>query len=804
MTTHNTIAFRPFLPGTTDSGVSVGSVDPRLSRTNYFDGQLLTASDLTRDQVYVDERVLELGQTLGSGVAWGLDLTLEDERYLRVRPGLAIAPSGRVLQLIDRDLLIDLQNGALIASLNQGLYRRVQRGLYAVTLQFAQVIDGTAESYPVSPTAARSMRVSSFAEGVELTLTALNIPLPQGDELSARASLVKSLLAHGSSLTLASDEAVPLGLLAIEHARPLWLDLGLVRRVLRRPGVAEAAQRDLAIHYRELFDEVVAVRQASGLHSAYSAAQYFRVLPPVGPLPKESVNPVAGSQNWFPAEYDVSIAPVRRADLPRLLEESIHLANMDLERLKDADVMVLVPLSDEDFALKARRLEQPAPDSGNLRTLLSRLDLLALRFHPLPSDHKLDTDAPTWASIWDALDPKELVYVRRPPRSAETGVAGIVLSTGYLIPAAQPDPRTTPLALEQELDAAHELLSRKEDRIIALEKLLAEAQQADLAARLDETRITLRIAQDTLTKKDSLLTDTQNMLVKQNVELAQTQSELATAKSSLSTTAAALNAAQNELTATRASLSATQSTLASTQGELATTKDRLSTTLASLISTQSGLATTKSNLTATQSTLTTTQAELATTKSSLSATQAALTATQADLAATKTSLGTSQATLTSTQNELTTVKAGLNTTQATLTTAQAELATTKASLSAAQTTLTSTQNDLAVTRSSLTTTQAALTSAQTNLTATKASLGTTQTALVTAQNDLAATKETLSSTQVTLSNTQTQLAQATTSITSLNAQVQTLNTNALQLQTQLTKAGLTPAVSVITVKPILL
>jgi septal ring factor EnvC (AmiA/AmiB activator) len=801
----STITFQPFVPGTTDAGVVVGSVDPRLSRTNYFDGQLLTASDLTRDQIYVDERILELGQTLGDGVAWGLDLTLEEERYLRVKPGLAIAPSGRVLQLSNRDLLIDLQNSALIASLNRGLYRRVQRGLYAVTLQFAQVIDGTAEVYPADPTVARRMQVSSFAEGVELTLTALNIPLPQGDELSVRANLVKSLLANGSPITLPSDEAVPLGLLAVEHAKPLWLDLGLVRRVLRRPGTPDAAQRDLAIHYRELFQAVVAARQASGLQSAYPAAQYFRVLPPVGSLPKESIDPVAGSQSWFPPEYDVSIAPVRRADLPSLLDESMHLANMDLERLKDADIMVLVPLSDEDFALKARRLETPATNSGSVRTMLSRLDLLALRFSPLPPVHKLDTDAATWTSIWNDVDPDELVYVRRPPRSAETGVAGIVLAAGYLVPAAQPDPQTAPLALEQSLDAAHELLSQKEDRIIALEKLLAEAQKKEeLVAKLDEARITIASLQDTLTKKDSLLTDTQNLLAKQNGELTQVQSELVTTKASLGTTIAALNTAQNDLATTRTSLSTTQGTLASTQKELAATKASLSTTLANLISTQSELATTKSALSTAQATLTSTQADLATTKSNLNAMQAVLTATQTDLAATRTGLSTTQATLASTQNELATTKAGLNTVQATLTAAQADLATTKAGLGATQATLTLTQNDLATTKNSLNTTQAALTSVQADLATTKSSLGTTQTALTMAQNDLTATKASLSSTQVTLSNTQTQLAQANTSITSLNAQVQTLNSNATQLHTQLTNAGLKPIVNIVAVKQILL
>ena len=54
-------------------------IDPRLTRSQYFDGRLLTARDLTRDQIYLDQRVREIGQALGYGVESGLALTFETD-----------------------------------------------------------------------------------------------------------------------------------------------------------------------------------------------------------------------------------------------------------------------------------------------------------------------------------------------------------------------------------------------------------------------------------------------------------------------------------------------------------------------------------------------------------------------------------------------------------------------------------------------------------------------------------------------------------------------------------------------------
>lgn len=474
------ITFVPVAADTADRpGQRISSLDPRLSRTHYFDGRLLKASDLTRDQIYLDERAREIGQVLGTGIVRGLEVELVDHTRLRVAPGLAVAPSGRALQLAERTLEVNLGNSGLIASLNQGAVRRFRRGLYLVALQYAEVGSDSAEAYPADLASPRRFRFNSFAEGVELVLVPLTVALAQTSEIAARAGLVPEFIGrdgqHPGPRPELSDEAVALGLLALEQGRPLWLDRGLVRRPLGGPSAPDALQHALASHYDELLDAVLDARAASGLAGAFAAAQYFRLLPPWGRLPKVAVNPVAGSQSFFPAGYEVCIAPVRRDDLPVLLRESASLAPMDLARDADADVMVLAPLPDDVFARRARALERGvnAPRDAFGLGRLPALDRLTLRLHPAAGPHALDTDAATWQALWDAVGDNDLVYVRRPPRAAETNVSAVVLARGFDLPAAGVasdagaiDPAALAAAnlraetLTRELDAARQSITQ--------------------------------------------------------------------------------------------------------------------------------------------------------------------------------------------------------------------------------------------------------------------------------------------------------------------------------------------------------
>ena len=84
-----------------DTLSGTADIDPRLTRTNYFDGRLLKASDLIRDQVYLDQRIREIGQAFGVGVHTGLGLRFltQPVDQLVVEPGVGLTARGRVLAL---------------------------------------------------------------------------------------------------------------------------------------------------------------------------------------------------------------------------------------------------------------------------------------------------------------------------------------------------------------------------------------------------------------------------------------------------------------------------------------------------------------------------------------------------------------------------------------------------------------------------------------------------------------------------------------------------------------------------------
>lgn len=664
------IRFTPLRIGTTNAaGERISSIDPLLSRTNYFDGQLLKASDLNRDQIYLDERMLELGQVFGSGIVRGLDVSLRAGHLVEVSPGIAIAPSGRVLQLSNTPLTIDLLNSGLIATLNDGRFRSYARGLYALALTHAEVVDGVAEAFPKDLAAPRRPHVAAWAEGVELRLMPLPLPLPRQDEIAVRATLARELLSGGERLALPSDDAVALGLIAVERGRILWLDRGLLRRPQRALNTPNAIQQDLATHYQELMQSVLAARQSAGLRGAFAANQYFRVLPPWGPLPQDSVDPIGGRQQFFPKDYEVSIAPVRRSELAAVLADSAHLAPIDLERDADCDMMVLVPMSDTAFALRARQLEAPATFVPRELGRLARLDRLALRILPQPPIHRIDTDADVWRAIWADVNPAELMYVRRPPRTAETGVSAVVLALGMTLPppgsALPPDAA----ALEEQLDAALEDVDAAEEaraaleaeiarlkvRIAELEKALAAAgggTPADALAEIERLRLALAAAQkeiETLKADDRNAAILANALEAASDRIDALKAELDAARAEierLKTTTAndeTLRQRFDELTAT---LEAERAKSAALEQERATLAAQLDAARLRIAELEAALKDALAKLEAaggTDADLQAARDEIAKLKAELDATRAALETARAELADTRSKLDASLA-----------------------------------------------------------------------------------------------------------------------------------------------------------------
>lgn len=415
----------------------IADVDPRLTRTHYFDGRLLTAEDLNRDQLYLDRRLREVGQTLGYGVMRGLDMSLDEfSAQITVTPGTGVTSAGRVLEL-SRELSVDLGDRALISELNNGRNQRLDRGLYAVVIRYVEIGTDIAEVFPTDLDEKRGFNYDVISEAIQLGLVRLSQPLAQQNPLHIRANLAKEFLGDGSAGGIIPEDAVALGVVAIRNDRAEWLDRELLRQPLRTHPDIDDLQTDLSRHYETLFTDVMAYRASGSLGGDFAAAEYFRVLPPVGSLPKDSLNPVNGRQGFFPESYRVWSAPVRKAELELIKKESMVLPPIDLSVDEPLDIIVLVPLSNADYGRYAAQLERPYdPQTG----LIAKQDPLRLRLYPKRPVHQIDTDAATWQSIWNAVTDGQLMYVRRPLRAAETGISSIVLAQGFELPA-----ETTPL-----------------------------------------------------------------------------------------------------------------------------------------------------------------------------------------------------------------------------------------------------------------------------------------------------------------------------------------------------------------------
>jgi hypothetical protein len=149
-------------------------------------------------------------------------------------------------------------------------------------------------------------------------------------------------------------------------------------------------------------------------------------------VPRDALDPEQGRQGYFPEHYQVAIAPVRRADLDLIQAESMSLPPLDLRNGEPVDIMILAPLSNQDYGSFAGALER-AGDAAARR--LPQLDPLRLKLYPVQPVHALPGDAATWRTLWDRLGGTAPVYVRRPIRPAETGLSAIVLALGMGLPS---------------------------------------------------------------------------------------------------------------------------------------------------------------------------------------------------------------------------------------------------------------------------------------------------------------------------------------------------------------------------------
>lgn len=229
-------------------------------RSFFFNGRLLSAEDLTREQQARDGAERRLARLIGCGVAEGLTVASGAGSVLHIAAGVGVTPSGAVIDIGNLDL--DLSSagrgasfsgfGNCAAGLAEG---QPLAGVYLLTLTPAWAAQGRAATL-LGEVGACNRRTEQPA--VRARLVEVQAPAGLGTA-SLRNELAVALLSPGQGLTavpeaarvgwwmrqrigggaaspgLTADE-LPLALLQIDaKAVPLWIDTDSARRRLAPP-----------------------------------------------------------------------------------------------------------------------------------------------------------------------------------------------------------------------------------------------------------------------------------------------------------------------------------------------------------------------------------------------------------------------------------------------------------------------------------------------------------------------------------------------------------------------------------------
>jgi hypothetical protein len=276
-------------------------------RSFFFNGRLLSAEDLSREQAARDAAEGRLARLIGCGVAEGLSVGLGTGSLLHIGAGLGVCPSGAVIEIGNLDL--DLSSagrgasfsgfGNCAAGLADG---QPLAGVYLLTLAPAWAGQGRAPTL-LGEVGACNRRTEQPAVRARL----VEVQLPAGIAAdSLRNELAVALLSPGQGLADVSDGArvgwwmrqrvagsaaapalsaseLPIALLQIDaQAAPLWIATDAARRRLAPPpgGAGDALwPQSWAIEM-----QAFAAQFTAELMEAGTTAAAFAWLPPCVPL----------------------------------------------------------------------------------------------------------------------------------------------------------------------------------------------------------------------------------------------------------------------------------------------------------------------------------------------------------------------------------------------------------------------------------------------------------------------------------------------------------------------------------------
>ncbi|HQU81631.1 MAG TPA: hypothetical protein PKY59_00805 [Pyrinomonadaceae bacterium] len=310
-----------------------------LKSTYFFNGRLVTGTDLTREQEVRREAVRRIGQAAGSGIAFGLevekDFTAGNDPIVNVYKGLAVNGCGQALYLAqDENVNLLERFGSQTVSSNifgdcqplaTGTYT-AGYGLYLLVLSPAQKSEGSAPTSGLN-NAFSTCNTDVIWETAQFRLLAID-PFLSGEDLSNQLKLRNYLtyrcfgvektqnlfanplkspikkygLIDEMRVSALADSDVPLAIINWTASGIRFVEMWAVRRRLTEKNDAEnwkqllsdrrKAETEAAI---QQFSDQIAQMERDNLNlSQIVADDYFVKLPPVGIIPSNR-----GSQNGF-------------------------------------------------------------------------------------------------------------------------------------------------------------------------------------------------------------------------------------------------------------------------------------------------------------------------------------------------------------------------------------------------------------------------------------------------------------------------------------------------------------------------
>jgi hypothetical protein len=314
----------------------------RTRSINFFNGRLLTGEDLTSEQKVNRVAHSLLGQAVGSGVAYGLEvsesakLSTPQTPVLTVTQGLAVNPNGATL-LLDSDTDISLVRPADTTTtsttsvfkectpMQSGVYI-AGAGVYLLTVGPASATQGLAEVSGVS-SAAAPCNSKYKADGVQFRLVQINLTLDELSDVNHLRNLVAYKCfgptdwaanvtdpfgtppaGHGlidqlrGAKTITGCE-VPLAVLYwTANDGIVFIDMWAARRPLVTldllnswaPGAGRRRFAEGLAMFLQFQEQSNALVQSAANPLSVKATDYFRYLPPAGLLPIGNVAPTDG------------------------------------------------------------------------------------------------------------------------------------------------------------------------------------------------------------------------------------------------------------------------------------------------------------------------------------------------------------------------------------------------------------------------------------------------------------------------------------------------------------------------------